>query len=202
MMAQTFKAAFDKAAPKIKDNTDELMKEGYARIIFDGKKVMLCVMASSPHEHTPFSIFVFEDEWLTSMHTTDRDGYTMGWHTLIAPTGQRTVLSGDTADFKEQAFYYMKLNYFIKNCETELKVVAPNQKLKTEKEKILNESNRDLIYLDAGWFTTIVRDIPFGVDGHFRWQPFGEGRKKVKLKWIDSYQKEGYSRRAKIEDQK
>lgn len=57
---------------------------------------------------------------------------------------------------------------------------------------------RDIRFLDASWYTTIVRTEGFGVKGHFRLQPCGEGRKDRKLIYIHEFQKHGYVRRAKM----
>ena len=53
-------------------------------------------------------------------------------------------------------------------------------------------------YLDASWYTTIVRNEGFGVRGHFRLQPCGEGRKDKKLIYINEYRKHGYVRKARL----
>ena len=53
-------------------------------------------------------------------------------------------------------------------------------------------------YLDASWYTTIIRSEGFGVKGHFRLQPYGPKRTEKKLIYINEYQKHGYIRRAKL----
>lgn len=53
-------------------------------------------------------------------------------------------------------------------------------------------------FLDASWYTTIVRKEGFGVRGHFRLQPCGPHRSDKKLIYIHEYQKNGYVRRAKL----
>jgi hypothetical protein len=52
--------------------------------------------------------------------------------------------------------------------------------------------------LDSTWFTTIVRSEGFKVGGHFRMQPFGKNLSDRKLIWISPFDKNGYTRKAKI----
>jgi hypothetical protein len=85
--------------------------------------------------------------------------------------------------------------YFIHNCETEQRVVAPNQKYRAGGQKYFNESKSDFIVLDCRWFTELVRTTPFHVRGHLRWQVHGQGRAKRKLIWIDDFEKSGYHRK-------
>jgi hypothetical protein len=87
--------------------------------------------------------------------------------------------------------------YFIDNCEVETKVIASNKKDKFKGEKYLNETSKDYTVLDCGWFTELIRDTPFHVNGHLRWQPCGERHTKRKLIWVDSFEKKGYKRNAK-----
>lgn len=63
---------------------------------------------------------------------------------------------------------------------------------------LLNNSKYNITYVDSLWKQRISTE-GFKVSGHFRLQPFGEGRKKRKLIWIESFTKEGYSRLATIE---
>ena len=57
---------------------------------------------------------------------------------------------------------------------------------------------RDVRFLDATWYTTIVRSEGFGVRGHFRLQPCGTGRKDRKLIYINEFRKHGYVRKARL----
>ena len=65
------------------------------------------------------------------------------------------------------------------------------------KEKYLNEFNHNVTVIDSNWFTNIIRNKGFGVRGHFGLRAYGEGRKKRKLVWIESYKKNGYVKKAK-----
>lgn len=72
------------------------------------------------------------------------------------------------------------------------------KKAKVGAEKYLNETDTTVNILDCNWFTTIVRSKGFGVKGHFRMQPCGEGMRQRKLIYIEDFVKQGYSRKAKI----
>lgn len=85
---------------------------------------------------------------------------------------------------------------FIEHCEIEQKLLKPKEKYRNSGQRFYNESKSDIKILDCKWFTELIRDTPFTVRGHLRWQFHGEGRKDRKLIWIDEFQKEGYHRKA------
>jgi hypothetical protein len=91
---------------------------------------------------------------------------------------------------------YATLMTFMEQCEIETKVVESNKKYKTNGTKIYNDTKRSITFLDCRWFTELIRTAPFSVSGHLRWQPCGEGNKKRKLIWVESYEKKGYHRKA------
>jgi len=68
---------------------------------------------------------------------------------------------------------------------------------KVQGEKYINDTDFSIQILDSTWFTTLIRAKGFNVNGHFRLQPCGKGRKEKKLIWINPYQKKGYIRKAK-----
>lgn len=90
---------------------------------------------------------------------------------------------------------------FKKYCEIETKIIPPNRKDKHVGIKYVNETKNNITILDSTWFTTIVTSEGFGVRGHFRFQPYGPGMKLRKLKWIEAFEKEGYTRTAKVLNQ-
>ena len=89
--------------------------------------------------------------------------------------------------------------YFIHNCEIEKKIIKPKEKYREGGNKHYNESKSDIIMLDCKWFTEMIRDSPFHVNGHYRWQVHGEKKTKRKLIWISDFEKHGYHRKATIE---
>ena len=91
---------------------------------------------------------------------------------------------------------FLSTLWFVRNCDIEQKIIKPKEKYRENGNKHYNESKSELIVLDCRWFTEMIRDIPFLVKGHFRWQPVGEGRSQKKLIWIEDFKKEGYHRKA------
>lgn len=90
---------------------------------------------------------------------------------------------------------------FIKYCDVETKIVAAGKKEKLVGEKYLNETKSNIEVLNSSWFTNIVRSEGFGVKGHFRMQPCGVGLSDRKLVYISDFQKNGYSRKARVLNQ-
>lgn len=89
---------------------------------------------------------------------------------------------------------------FLQYAELETKTLGPNQK-----DSIACKYNNKLPFqitiVDSTWYTELVKSDAFKVRGHFRLQPFGESLSKRKLIWINEFQKDGYHRRAKIQNE-
>lgn len=90
---------------------------------------------------------------------------------------------------------------FIKHVELETKEVKANSRGHHIGTKYVNETKSNIQILDSTWFTTIVRSEGFHVRGHFRLQPHGPNNSLRKLIWISDFDKEGYTRTAKILNQ-
>lgn len=91
--------------------------------------------------------------------------------------------------------------FFKKYCPIETKVIKAEKKDHHIGIKYVNETKHNIEILDSTWFTTLVKSEGFGVRGHFRFQPCGPGLKLRKLIWIDAFEKEGYTRQAKVLNQ-
>ena len=97
---------------------------------------------------------------------------------------------------------FLRLLIFFEYSDTEIKELKPNQKTGTKREgKYFNESNKNVTIVDSNWNNIIVRNEAFGVSGHFRLQPTGEGRKERKLIYISEFTKSGYIRGVKKQEQ-
>jgi hypothetical protein len=90
---------------------------------------------------------------------------------------------------------------FMKYCELDTKLIKANRKDHHIGIKYVNETKRNIEILDSTWFTTLVKSEGFGVRGHFRFQPYGPNNSLRKLIWIDAFEKEGYTRQAKVLNQ-
>ena len=95
---------------------------------------------------------------------------------------------------------------FIKYCEIETKIIPAGKKSHHVGTKYLNETKQSIEILDSTWFTTVISSNGFSVGkdtgGFFRWQPCGPGLVKRKLLWILPFEKEGYTRTAKVENER
>lgn len=89
---------------------------------------------------------------------------------------------------------------FKKYCDIETKIIDPkkNRRATIAGQKYVNETDKRITILDSTWFTNLVVSGAFEVSGHLRWQPYGPGLSQKKLIWISDYQKEGYTRKAKV----
>lgn len=76
-------------------------------------------------------------------------------------------------------------------------IVKPKQKIHLHNCRYQNKGKQDLIFLNANYIKTSIRDAGFPVRGHFRWQRHGKGLSSVKLIFVDSYEKKGYKIEAK-----
>ena len=91
---------------------------------------------------------------------------------------------------------------FIKYCEVETKLIPAGKETTHRLQRYVNHTKVPIEILDATWFTTLVRSGAFTVGndtgGFFRWQAVGTERSERKLIWVSPYQKQGYTRKAKV----
>lgn len=92
---------------------------------------------------------------------------------------------------------------FINFAEVETKVMKPNTQIWDERmvNAIYNNKTRqNITVIDSTWYTNLVSSGAFKVRGHFRLQPYGPGLSQRRLTWIADFEKSGYTRKAKIEN--
>ena len=92
---------------------------------------------------------------------------------------------------------FFQILIFLKYTEPDVKIIPSGKKVGTKKHGYFNLCTQDVQVVDSAWNTTVIRENGFSVDGHLRLQPCGEGRKKLKLIWIEPFEKLGYVRTAK-----
>lgn len=111
------------------------------------------------------------------------------------------IWNGYINDDKDKNYWQIWIISFLlfkKYCDIETKEVSPkNRRAKVAGNKYLNETDKRIKILDATWFTNLVVSGAFGVSGHLRWQRYGPNNSLKKLIWIDEFEKEGYTRKAK-----
>jgi len=103
-------------------------------------------------------------------------------------------------DFQDMMMRFVKLLIFTELSELEIVMLKPNGRFGTRKSgKFVNESKHNITIIDSTWNKLIIRTEGFSVSGHLRLQRYGEGRKEVKLIFIEEFEKHGYIRRARKE---
>ena len=147
-------------------------------------------------------IYFFDGGWI--LYEIKNKEFTIFWFNKSILRGCCYIIDdnlyGCLTEDKDSILHFVRgvlsTLWFVKNCDIEQKILKPKEKFRENGNKHYNESKSELIILDCRWFTELIRDIPFLVKGHFRWQPVGEGRSQKKLIWIDDFKKEGYHRKA------
>ena len=98
---------------------------------------------------------------------------------------------------EEHYAWLIGLIMFLKYADIETKIVAGQRRERHVGNKYVNETNRNIEIIDSTYYTNIVREEGFWVEGFFRWQPYGPGLIYKRLQWINRFEKHGYVRKAK-----
>lgn len=99
---------------------------------------------------------------------------------------------------KIENFIYRVMCFFYMSENTE-EIVQPGHRHGTRKAgKLVNALPVPITVVTSKWNITSIRTEGFNVSGHFRMQPYKTGTKMI---WIDPFQKHGYVRHAKKEDE-
>lgn len=94
---------------------------------------------------------------------------------------------------------FIRLLLFVELSDINIEVLEPNQKTGTRKTgKVVNQSKTNIVVVDSKWNTVSVRTESFLVNGHWRMQPCGVGKRERRLIWIDTFEKKGYVRRKNL----
>jgi len=193
-LTSPFKDAILQSADKLKDKLFDL-DEATTGILFTDKGFTM--YSWNPNSPNKLTAYGFTREILTTYGSIDSEGQIRGVACSVKEDGEPY---DDQQGLTHWLLTILLAINFIKHCEIEVKILKPKEKYRSEGKKYFNESKSDVHILDCKWFTELIRDTPFKVRGHFRWQFHGEGRKGRKLIWIDEFQKEGYHRKATKED--
>ena len=140
-------------------------------------------------------IYFFDGGWI--LYEIKNNQHTIFWFNKNILRGSCYIidnnlygcLTEDTDSILHFVRGFLSTLWFVRNCDIEQKIIKPKEKYRENGNKHYNESKSELIILDCRWFTELIRDIPFLVKGHFRWQPVGEGRTQKKLIWIEDFKK-------------
>lgn len=83
-------------------------------------------------------------------------------------------------------------------ADHEVKVVPGKVTAKLNETQYTNTNKTSILVLDSSWYTSLVRTEGFMVTGHLRMQACGKNLSERRLVYIDSFQKYGYVRKAKM----
>jgi len=167
-----------------------------------GKEHSICYKTKITAKGVEITVFIFSGAgFLVGYLTTTGAGTTLYTtdvlNVKIKDAGQEAEKGVFIAAMADVSLVYAFLNH----AEVQTKVVAGQSRVKEVSGKVINDTNINLTTLDCTWFTNIVREEGFKVRGHFRLQPVGEGRMERKLIYIKDFEKSGYTRKAKIENE-
>jgi hypothetical protein len=194
-LTEPFHDAIEKAAPKIvKDNKHWDNEVSDCGMIFGTRGTFALYLLNPIDKVCKMILIGFNRECITSYGIVTHDGKMFGQYWLTDEAGK---IYNDPNLLGAWLNSAMTTLYFIHHCEIETKIIKPKEKHRQYGIKYFNEGKNDLTILDCTWFTQLIRDTPFTVNGHFRWQPCGINHSKRKLIWIDSFEKQGYNRQAK-----
>lgn len=107
----------------------------------------------------------------------------------------------DCGNYNKEFSLIMRILAFVELGDIEVIELQPGRSNNRNRKsgKISNASDYNVFVVDSSWNKLIIRSDGFPVRGHFRLQPCGESLKDRKLKWINSFEKHGYTRRPKAE---
>ena len=83
-------------------------------------------------------------------------------------------------------------------ADHEYKLISGKSSAKLNNNVFKNNNKQSVLVLDSSWYTSIIRTEGFAVRGHLRMQACGKNLSERRLVYIDSFQKYGYVRKAKM----
>ena len=165
-----------------KKRTFLLGKERFYRFMVEDDEIFCALLQTRPVEHGNVKIDYFLFPINTKKGYIDVDFEQLGTQSI--------------EQFYEDIIYFFQLLVFTELAETEIVELQPTQKIGTRKSgKVFNDSNKNIIVVDANWNKYVIMSGEFQVRSHFRWQPCGTNRQSTKLVFIEEFKKKGYSRK-------
>ena len=113
--------------------------------------------------------------------------------------GIHSHLDTDVSTIPDFIGEFLKYVIFIFATDSDVEVIEGGKKNNRPKNdgKVVNGTDISLKVVHSKWNVKTIRTGSFGVSGHFRFQPYGKGLSKVRVRWIDPYTKDGYTREVK-----
>lgn len=107
------------------------------------------------------------------------------------------LFTGSSSSKMEFAKWHFLLIIFLQYVDIERKELNPKEKFKPQKyNSIKNNSNVKFTVADVNWSFDVQINSPFAVSGHYRLQRYGPGREKLRMIYIDAFEKSGYHRKS------
>lgn len=203
-LCDSYMSALDKSADAF---NKELLKEGSSEMVDIIRNSCGCFTAKSTQNEIVQYAWDFCDDHIFVLVINSCD--TLQYFRYYDENEQTEFLTSIEKDpeTRERIMHRIMLVCMMeKYAKVETKIIWPGAKFYSdyhETEKVLNKTHLKIKYRDCSWFTTICRNEGFPVSGHFRLQP-----KKINGEWtremiyINSFEKHGYHRRARILENK
>lgn len=122
----------------------------------------------------------------------------IGCENGIKTVYQATTSDGAAFEARECLAHVHNILLFKKYSEVEIIHSMPGERKNEMGINYTNLSKLPVQFLDCRWFKELVNSNQFNVSGHFRLQPYKDTKKII---WIDEFKKDGYHRKAKINNQ-
>lgn len=159
---------------------------------FNGLQYCYNIIANEGEDDWQYVFYAFYNNELRAFYAEDGKkayGYTYEGYSSAADLERARMILG----------HLILILNFLKYADTQTKIAEPGRPIFEGVNCLYNNKSKTPIQIiDSTWLTTLVKSDAFKVRGHFRLQPHGHGLKDRKLIWINEFQKEGYTREAKI----
>jgi len=186
IISNPFLEAFEIASPQLYDllEKESLSEDDYCKVLIQKTKTIFYRLIISD-KNINIKILAFDKNILSAYIEISEE------ETLYFITNDYKI---DKEDVKNNTvFATICMELFLVYCPIETINLSSSSKIKKDHLKYVNDTNSNIKILTSLWFTNLIQDNGFKVRGHFRLQPYKEGKKLI---WIDPFNKKGYNRKA------
>ena len=110
------------------------------------------------------------------------------------------IIEPNINDYHDMVLDYLCLRQYADVEIVEIKTRVKKKIKKQNKTLEITENGLSYFTFDSKWYTEVCNNNDFIVSGHFRFQNYSDGSRK--LIWINEYTKHGYHRKALIDEYK
>lgn len=191
IISNPFLEAFEIASPQLYDllEQENLDTADYCKVLIQKNKTIFYKLIVSD-KNINIKILAF-DKNILSAYIDISDTETLSFISNDYKVGKEEIINNTV-------FTTICMELFLIHCPIETINLASSSKIKKDHLKYVNDTNSNVKILTSLWFTNLIQNNEFKVRGHFRLQPYKNGKKLI---WIDSFNKKGYNRSAdKLKD--